>query len=137
MKRILCLLLLAAVVLSCFGGCAAEPDREVRCAEVVAAYEEAGYSVWHRDYPEKEYGYACCIEIESDDGDRISFHFFETDQEAEAYAKERQWNWALWLYTAAMFQPTWLTTETYRNIEIEYDSKDLYAPFQQLRSGGE
>lgn len=132
MRKILCLLLLAAMVLSVFGGCAAKQNKEVTCRDVIAAYEEAGYEVWHRDYPEKEYGYACCIEIESEDGDHISFNFFETKEEAEAYAEERQWNWALWLYTAAMLQPTWLTTETYGNIEIEYDDDALYKPFKTL-----
>lgn len=132
MKRMLCMLLFAAMVLSLFAGCTSKQDKEVTCQEVIAAYQEAGYTVYHRDYPEKEYGYLCCIEIESEDGDHISFNFFDTDKEAEAYAEERQWNWALWLYTAAMFQPTWLTTETYGSIEIEYDDDDLYKPFKEL-----
>lgn len=132
MKRVLCLSLLVAMAMSLFAGCAAKQSKEVTCQDVIGAYEEAGYEVWHRDYPEKEYGYACCIEIEDEDGDHISFYFFETVNEADAYAKERQWNWALWLYSAAMFQPTWLTTETYGNIEIEYDQKDLYKPFKAL-----
>ena len=131
MKKWICLLLLAATVLTAFSGCSKQ-EKEVSCAEVIAAYEGAGYTVFHRDYPEKEYGYACCIEIEGEDGGHISFYFFETDREAEAYAEERQWNVVLWLYSAAMFQPTWLTTKTYGNIEIEYDDKALYKPFQQL-----
>lgn len=131
MKRILCLILVFA--LAVFGiGCAEKSDREVTCAEVIAAYEEAGYAVYHRDYPEKEYGYTCCIEIGSEAGDHISFHFFETKEEAEAYAEERQWNWAVWLISVAMLQPTWLTTETHLNIEIEYDNDDLYQPFKEL-----
>lgn len=132
MKRCLSLLIAVALVLCLFTGCAVKQEKKVTCQAVIAAYQEAGYEVWHRDYPEKDYGYACCIEIENGDGDHISFYFFETEKEAEAYAKERRWNLVLWLYTAAMFQPTWLTTETYRNIEIEYDDKDLYKPFREL-----
>ena len=135
MKRVICVVLLAAMVLAAFSGCAAEPNRAVSCGEVVAAYEEAGYAVWHRDYPEKEYGYACCIEIEGEDGNHISFYFFETEEEAESYADQRQWNWAVWLVSLAMFQPTWLTTKTYQNIEIEYDSDQLYKPFAELLKG--
>lgn len=132
MKRIFSVLLMVAMVLSLFSGCAGRQDKEVTCQDVIAAYEEAGYSVWHKDYPEKEYGYTCCIEIEGEDGSHISFHFFDTEKEAQDYAKERKWNVVLWLYTAAMFQPTWLTTKTYGNIEIEYDDGALYKPFQSL-----
>jgi hypothetical protein len=63
---------------------------------------------------------------------------YETDdtdlwlEQAESYAKERKWNVALWLYSAAMHQPTWRTTATYGNIEIEYDRNELYKPFAAL-----
>ena len=132
MKKAISILLLFAMVAAVFAGCAGKQGRPVSCDEVVAAYEAAGYRVYHRDYPEKQYGYSCCIEIDSEDGEHISFNFFETEQEAAAYAEERQWNWAVWLISVAMQQPTWLTTVTHYNIEIEYDSKDLYKPFEQL-----
>lgn len=132
MKKLLSILLLFAMVAAMFAGCAGKQGRPVSCDEVIAAYEAAGYQVYHRDYPEKEYGYSCCIEIDSEDGAHISFNFFETEQEAAAYAEERQWNWAVWLISVAMQQPTWLTTKTYGNIEIEYTTGSLYKPFQQL-----
>ena len=131
MKRILCLFLLAALLLSCISGCSGK-TRPVTCDEVIAAYEEAGYSVYHRDYPEKEYGYLCEVTIEEEDGDSIRFHFYETDDEAEAYAEERQWNWALWMFSVIYSDPTWLETETHYNIEIEYDDDALIEPFRKL-----
>ena len=132
MKKAISILLLFAMVAAVFAGCAGKQGRPVSCDEVIAAYEAAGYQVYHREYPEKDYGYSCCIEIDGEDGDHISFHFFDTAVEAESYAEERQWNWAVWLISVAMQQPTWLTTVTHYNIEIEYDSKDLYKPFEQL-----
>lgn len=131
MKKIIVYILLAAMALSLCSGCSGK-TRPVTCDEVIAAYEEAGYEVWHRDYPEREYGYLCEVTIEEEDGNSIRFHFYETEEEAEAYAEERQWNWALWLYSAAMMEPTWLETETHYNIEIEYDDDDLIEPFRKL-----
>ena len=132
MKRILCLFLLTALVLSLCAGCNANPGRRVSCDEVIRAYEEAGYEVSHRDYPEREYGYLCEVTIEEEDGDSIRFHFYETDEEAEAEAEERQWNWALWMFSVIYSDPTWLETETHYNIEIEYDDDALIEPFRKL-----
>lgn len=131
MKRIFCLLILATLLLTIFSGCAGK-SRPVTCDEVMRAYKEAGYEVSHRDYPEREYGYVCMVRIEEEDGDSIEFHFHETEEEAEAEAEERQWNVLLWGFSVIYGEPTWLTTESHYNIEIEYDDEDLYAPFEKL-----
>lgn len=131
MKRITAMVLLAAMALTMFAGCQKE-KKEITCAQVIAAYEEAGYEVYHREYPEKEYGYVCMVRIEEGDGDSIEFHFHETSEDAQAEAEERQWNSLLWIFSAIYGEPTWLETETYRNIEIEYDDDDLYTPFKEL-----
>ena len=132
MKKLVAMILLAAIVLSLFAGCKGKEEREISCEEVIAAYEEAGYDVHHRDYPEKEYGYLCEVTIEEEDGDSIRFHFYETNEEAQAEAEERRWNGLLWMFSAIYGDPTWLETECYRNIEIEYDDDDLYEPFKEL-----
>lgn len=132
MKRFLGLFILLTMALSMFAGCKGKEEREISCEEVIAAYEEAGYDVWHRDYPEKEYGYLCEVTIEEEDGDSIRFHFYETNEEAQAEAEERRWNGLLWMFSAIYGDPTWLKTECYRNIEIEYDDDDLYEPFKEL-----
>ena len=131
MKRIVCFFLFTALLLAVFTGCA-DKSRPVTCDEVIAAYEQAGYEVWHRDYPDREYGYLCEVAIEEEDGDSIRFHFYETSEEAEAEAEQRQWNGLLWMFSVIYGEPTWLETESYRNIEIEYDDDALYKPFKKL-----
>ena len=131
MKKAISILMLLAMMPALFAGCQKE-KKPVSCAEVIAAYEEAGYDVYHREYPEKEYGYVCEVTIEEEDGDSICFHFHETNEEAEAEAEERQWNGLLWMFSAIYGDPTWLETETYLNIEIEYDDEGLYEPFKKL-----
>ena len=132
MKRIACIFLLTVLVLSLFSGCSGGIGRQVCCDEVIAAYKEAGYEVSHRDYPEKEYGYLCEITIEEEDGDSIRFHFFETNEEAEAEAEQRQWNGVLWMFSVIYGDPTWLETKVHYNIEIEYDDDALVKPFAAL-----
>ena len=131
MKQIVCFFLFTALLLVVFTGCA-DKSRPVTCDEVIAAYEQAGYEVWHRDYPDREYGYLCEVAIEEEDGDSIRFHFYETSEEAEAEAEQRQWNGLLWMFSVIYGEPTWLETESYRNIEIEYDDDALYKPFKKL-----
>ena len=131
MKKSSSILLLLLMILSLFSGCGKQKE-PVSCEQVIAAYEEAGYEVYHWDYPEREYGYACSVRIEQEDGDSIEFHFHETSEEAEAELEERKWNVVLWLFSAIYGDATWLKTEVYCNIEIEYDDKALYKPFQNL-----
>ena len=59
-------------------------------------------------------------------------HFFEANDEAESYVDEKERNVILLIFSCAMFEPTWLTTKTYNNIEIEYDENYLYKPFKTL-----
>ncbi len=129
MKRLLPLLLAALLVLS-MAGCQKTP-KTLSCQQVIDAYEAAGYTVSHREYPEQEYGYACHVVIE-DGEDRISFEFYDSVQEAEAAAQERQWNVLLYGFSIIFGEPTWLRTETYGSIEIEYTEPALYRIFQQL-----
>lgn len=133
MKKGVSLLCAFAVILTVLSGCGAtDSNVRITCADVITAYEDAGYEVWHRDYAESERDYLCEIAVQKNDGGSIHFHFYDSADEAKQEAEERQWNVLLWLYTLACFQPTWLHTGSYENIEIEYDDTELYKPFREL-----
>lgn len=133
MKKRLSILCVLATLTAMLVGCGSDDTHTIlSCADVVSAYEEAGYEVWHQEYAEEEREYLCEIAAENDDGDSIHFRFFDSKEQAEEYAKERKWNVLLWAYAAVSGDPTWLYTEVYDTIEIEYDNKDLYKPFQEL-----
>lgn len=133
MKNRLSILCVLATLTAMLMGCGSDDTHTIlSCTDVVSAYEEAGYEVWHQEYAEEERDYLCEIAVENDDGDSIHFHFFDSKEQAEEYAKERKWNVLLWAYAAVSGEPTWLYTEVYDTIEIEYDNKDLYKPFQEL-----
>ncbi len=126
-KRMLCIFLCIVFALPLFG-CKGE-QREITCEEVVTAYKEAGYSVSHF-HDQEGYDFTCDVSIENDDGETIYFYFYETAEEAEA--NHREYHVLIWLFSVIYGDPTWVYTETYRNIEIEYTDKALYEPFAEL-----
>ncbi len=130
MKKWVCFALILVCILS-MGGCAKEP-KAVTCEEVVAAYEAAGYTPFHK-HPAEGYDYDCYITVEDEERDeQIFFHFFSTVEAAESYAETRQYNVLLWLFSAIYGKPSWLNTEAYQNIEIEYIGSAIYKSFDKL-----
>ena len=129
MKRCLVFLMLSALLLSLCG--CNKSEKTLSCEDVVAAYEKAGYQVFHSEWENLDF--SCSVQAtDPKTGEYISFHFFENAEEAEAYADSRQYNVVIWLFSVIYGDPSWLTTKTYQNIEIEYDHSYLYKPFKDL-----
>lgn len=132
-KKLICAVLTLILSLSFFAGCQPAIVRDISCDDVIAAYKAAGYEVFHRDTGSDSEEYVCYVKAESvTSGEYIFFHFFDTQEAARNYAKTQQWNILLWLYSVACFQPYWLNTETYGNIEYEYADSALIEPFHNL-----
>ena len=133
MKRLSALLCAFLLLLTLFVGCGSDDTHTaVSCADVIAAYEEAGYAVWHQEYTEGERDYVCEISAENENGDTIYFTFFASAAEAEQYVKDGQWNVLLWMYSLVSGDPTWVHTEAYDTIAVRYENADVYAPFEKL-----
>lgn len=133
MKRSSCLLCVFTVLLALLVGCdTSASDQTITCEDVIVAYEDAGYEVWHREYLEQERDYVCEITAENSD-DAIRFYFFDTTEKAEKHTQEHQWNVVLWAYSVVSGDPTWVHTETYHTIAVEYENKELYTPFKELK----
>ncbi len=130
MKKPIVAIFLCIGILLFVAGCSGE-QREVTCEDVVAAYKEAGYEVFHKHSP-KFGNMVCYVKASNDNGEEIFFEFYETSEEAEKIANERQYNVLIWLFSVIYGEPTWVHTTTYRNIEIEYTDKELYEPFANL-----
>ena len=130
MKKINILLIILFVVV--ISSSCDKTEKEITCEEVIKVYEEAGYTVFHKesDYKENQVCYVKCTAPNSEE--YIFFNFFETSDAAKKYADERDWNVVLYIFSCALCEPTWLTTKTYNNIEIEYHKSYLYKPFKNL-----
>lgn len=130
MKRCFAMILCTALLLCCMG-CNAQV-KDITCDDVIAAYEKAGYEVFHKDSSYHENG-VCYVRIDDPKSDDyIYFEFFKDAESAQSYAETRQWNVLLWLFSVIYSDPSWLTTKTYGNIEYEYDNSDLIKPFNEL-----
>ncbi len=135
MKRFLAILL--AVCTLTFAGCNSHrtSDVEITCADVITAYEEAGYSIFHCEtQPDEKIDYNCYLEITRSDSDgEMYMHFFDTHEDAVAYLDEAPYaTIGIGLFSLIWGQPTWVRFKTYNQISIEYDDAELYKPFQKL-----
>ncbi len=132
--RLVLIILLTSIAPPSFSSCSDIEIKEITPEQVTLAYEEAGYEVWcseeNGDPAEGEKRYT--VKATHENGDYIFFHFFDSVENAEAYADTREYNVFVWLFSAIYGDPSWLNIETYGNIEIEYDNKDLYEPFEEL-----
>ncbi len=123
-------IILTILLLSSLASCSAE-SKSITCDEIIAAYEKAGYEVFHNE--DGDFDYDCYIKVESADGeDDIFFHHFATAEEAEKRGDEREYNILIWLFSVIYGDPMWVHTEVYGNYEIEYTDKTLYQPFKEL-----
>ncbi len=128
-KSIIAIILCVCTVLAVTG--CAQAQRAVTCEEVVAAYKDAGYEVFHNHSP--QFGdMLCYVTASGDNGAAIYIEFYKTAEEAESRASQRQYNALIWLFSVIYGDPTWVHTTTYRNIELEYTDKALYEPFAKL-----
>lgn len=135
MKKFLAFLLVICSVF--FAGCYADRTSsvEITCEDVIAAYEEAGYGIFHNETDEGEsVEYNCYVRIDDPDSDDYAyFHFFDTHEEALAYFEEAPYAAiGVWLFSLIWGEPTLLRNKTYNQITIEYDNAELYKPFQKL-----
>lgn len=108
-------------------------DKEITCEDIVKVYEEAGYDIFHKETTDENYNWNCYLKCTAPDSDDyIFFYIFDTNEEAESYAKEREWNILLYFFSELFGDSSWLKTKSYNNIAIEYDQSELYVPFESL-----
>ncbi len=135
MKRFFAIFLVACSIF--FAGCYTDRTStvEITCEDVIAAYEEAGYGIFHNETDKGEDAeYNCYVRVNAPDSDDYAyFHFFDSHEEALAYFEEAPYaTIGVGLFSLIWGQPTLLRNKTYNQIAIEYDNAELYKPFQKL-----
>ncbi len=132
MKRWICLLLIVLCCLFCGCDSSKQTSKSITCDDVTAAYQTAGFEIFHSEKAYVENGVCYVKATDPDTQEYILFYFFDTHTQANAYAKTRQYNALLWLFSVIYGNPSWLATKVYNQIEIEYDQAYLYEPFEKL-----
>ena len=124
------------LIILLFNGCAATgPD--ISREEIIAAYEQAGYSVVSRDYEQPgEYGEIGFVKADHPSGDYIYFSVFETEEQAKAYKQEFYHPVAQGLFLSIFAGEVYVPKcETYGCFVVQYENPAFYEVFQNLRKG--
>ncbi len=129
-KRIIALFVIVCLLITMFS-CESKVENAPSCEELIAAYENGGYHTFHSE--NVEHPMTCSVKVWLDDEyDYAFFHFFGTAEDAKNYNAEREYNILLYLFSVIYGDPSWLYTETYGNVEYEYEDKETLKPFKNL-----
>ena len=138
MRKFIALLLLLSLV---FGitACANEKPREISCEEIIAAYEEAGYSVLYHghegDTAYNDLGIYCSFEVREKGGNADNYVYIDryfTAEQAEAAYKEQMYHPLLWVLFAAFGETRWLHTGCYGDIVYSSFEYGMLKPLLDL-----
>ena len=130
MKRLLSAIMVLFVLL--FSGCAATRD-DVTTEEIIAAYQDAGFSVSSGMYDEPlERGQVGYIQADHPDGDYIYFAIYESEEAAKAAKEELYHPGMMGLFSFLYGDPSWQRWEVHGNIIVEYDDPEFYDTFEEL-----
>lgn len=133
MKRLIIALLVLTVLLV---SCAPRYRTDITREEIVAAYEEAGYSVWTDVYDEKlDYGEIAYVQANHPDGDYIFFSIFETEEDAQNYKRQFHHPIMMGLFSVIFGDPSWQRWKVYGCIVVQYDEPAFFEPFEELLKG--
>lgn len=138
MRRTLFLLILAfSCLLLLFTACGEKQAPALSPEDVVGAYKAQGYAVTQLDpagdssgdSPKLPYGHYL---IASKGEESIYFYFFATEEEAEDFKEEKEWNLLLWFYSLLYNDPTWVHVKRYGCLVATYEEKTLTDPLLTL-----
>ena len=140
MKKIISIVLLIAFALS-LTACTSFEAKEITCEELIAAYKEAGYSVGYHNHDDPVYydlNMYCSIEVKDPDNPEKNYLYitrFFTEEDAEAYYKEQQFNPILWLFFGVFGEWRWLHVKYYGDIVYStFDTKMLFPMYKLILS---
>ena len=137
MKKLVSILLLLTVVIS-FTACNRKEAKEISCEEIIAAYENAGYSALYHDHESdtayNEEGIYCAFEIRdpNDEDNYMYIHRCFSEEKAKSLAKERKFNVVLWLFFGIFGEWRWLHVGSYGDIEYETFGYKMLKPLREL-----
>ena len=138
MKRIVCILLVLVSLFS-FVSCGEMGTENITCDQIIAAYEEAGYTnIYHRHATEDQDvndGAECYIivyENYNPSSDLAEINIFATTEQAKEKAEQSKYNLALWILGVMYGQPRWLVSNHYGRIQYSSYNRDLLEPLMEL-----
>ena len=137
MKKIISIILLLSLCFS-FTACGKSEVKEISCEEIIAAYEDAGYSVLYHGHENDEsyndLGMYCCFEIRDPDNENNYMYvnrYFNEEDAKEASEKER-FHPILWLFFGIFGEWRWLHTGCYGDLTYSTFDVKMIRPLRNL-----
>ena len=133
----LSLLLLLPLLLS-MTSCGGKSATDLSCEEIIAAYEEAGYGVWHNHDDPYYYDLneACYIKISDPDAPEENYVYitrYFTEEDAEAAYEEGKFNVGLWLFFGYVGgEWRWMHVRRYGDVVVQTFEWDMLEPLRDL-----
>ena len=128
MKKCISILLLFSFALS-LAACSSFQSKEVSCEDIIAAYEEAGYSTFHNHddpfyYDLKQSCYIKVTDPADPEKNYLYITRYFTEEDAKMAAKELEFHPVLWLFFGIFGEWRWLHTGrcgdlTYETFELK------------------
>lgn len=136
MKKIISILLLLSLAFS-LTACGKSEPKEITCEEIIAAYDDAGYNVFHNHddpvyYDLNQY---CYIKISDPDDPENNYLYvtrYFTEEDAKAAAEDLEFNPVLWGFFCIFGEWRWLHTGYYGDLTYETFDKKMIKPLKEL-----
>ena len=141
MKKALIVLLTCSLLLPLLlplTSCGGKSATEISCEEIIAAYEDAGYSVFHNHDDPFYYDLneACYIKVTDPDDPENNYMYitrYFTEEDAEAACEEREFHPLLWLFFGYVGSEwRWLHVRQYGDVVVETFEWDMLKPMKEL-----
>jgi len=136
MKKIISIILLLSLCFS-FTACVKSKPKEISCEEIIAAYEDAGYNVFHNHddpvyYDLNQY---CDLKVTDPDDPENNYLYitrYFTEEDAKAASKEERFNIILWLFFGVFGEWRWLHTGCYGDLTYSTFDPKMIKPLKEL-----
>ncbi len=136
MKNIISILLLLSLCFS-FTACGKSEPKEISCEEIITAYKDAGYNVFHRHddpvyYDLNQYCYIKVTDPEDTEYNHLYITRYFTEEDARAAGEELEFHPILWLFFGVFGEWRWLHTGCYGDLTYETFDKKMLNPLNEL-----
>ena len=134
-KRFLTLMILIFITIS-LSSCNDTETKDLNCAEIIQAYEDAGYTnIFHKHSDEENKNQECCIiiyETEESESELVEINIYNSIEEAKDAASKKKYNVVIWLFSSFMGETRWLESGYQGKVEYSSYNSKLLEPLKEL-----
>ena len=137
MKRVISVLLLLSIAFS-FSACTPHRSEEITCEDIIAAYEDAGYTMGHHLHEDPVYleeGICCNLmfqDPENPDKNYIYIDRYHTGREAQDATIKSKYHPILWFFSVLHGEGRWRRSERFGTLHCTTYEKKMFEPLYNI-----